>query len=107
MGIPDTSTTRRLSRVMTRHRPLMTQVPSGLRTSGKRSPPDVLLIPGDNTRRPKKRTGLGSPPRDSDHEKCPEKCRIVGAMSGVLDSVRFLPPEQKAGHLLSLHRRIE
>src|SRR6266851_3735302 len=62
MGIPDTSTTRRLSRVRARHRPLMTQVPSGFRTSGKRSSPDTLAIPGDATRRPKKADRFGSPP---------------------------------------------
>jgi hypothetical protein len=62
MGIPDTSTTHRLSRVRTRQRPLMTRVPSGFRTAGKRSSPGELAIPGDTTRRPKKRTGLGSPP---------------------------------------------
>ena len=43
---PDVSTTRRSSRVTTRQRPLMTQVPSEFRTSGKRSSPDILAISG-------------------------------------------------------------
>src|SRR5664279_2341346 len=49
----------------------MTRVPSGFRTSGKRSSLGVLAIPAILPWRPKKRTGLGSPPRVSDHEKCP------------------------------------
>src|SRR6266850_7298147 len=79
MAIPDTNTTRRLSRVTTRQRPLMKQVPSGFRTSGKRSSPDVLAITGETTRRPKKRTGLGPPPSRFRSRKILGKMRNRGS----------------------------
>src|SRR5208337_371986 len=49
MGIPDTSTTRWPSRVMSRQRSLMTCMPFGFRASGKRSSLGELAIPGDTT----------------------------------------------------------
>jgi hypothetical protein len=87
MGIPDTSTRRRLSRVTTKQRPLMKQVPWGFLIPGKRSSPDMLAISVNTTLRAKKADSFGFPPLASQITKnTPEKSRIVNSMSGVLES---------------------
>lgn len=51
----------------------MTQVPSGFRTSGKRSSKRAVAIPGKDTQRRKKRTVLGSHPCAEKTHETPRK----------------------------------
>src|ERR1035437_4139246 len=74
-GIPDTSTMRRPSWVKTKHRPLMTCVPSGFRASGKRSSLRGLAIPRHPTLTSKKADRFGSPPATAHPSKYARKSR--------------------------------